>query len=65
MACMYVPAMYNKLLSSKSSKMSSHSHGMLADRGGMPELVAARGPHDISNPPLFIVNSPWGLRLLA
>ena len=47
---MYVCAMYNKLLSSKSSKMSSHSHGMLAEteRGGMPEWVAERGPHDIA-----------------
>ena len=37
--------------------MSSHSHGMLADRGGMPELVAARGPHDIFfSPPLFYRN---------
>ena len=45
---MYVCAMYNKLLSSKSSKMSSHSHGMLAERGGMPELVAKRRPHDIA-----------------
>ena len=49
---MYVLCTIN-YMSSKSSKMSSHSHGMLADRGGMPELVAARGPHDIFN--------SWGL----
>ena len=52
---MYVCAMYNRLLSSKSSKMSSHSHGMLAERGGMPELVAERGQHEIALIPHYLL----------
>ena len=53
---LYICAIYAiNYMSSKSSKMSSHSHGMLAERGGMPELVAERGQHEIALIPHYLL----------
>ena len=54
---LYICAIYAiNYMSSKSSKMSSHSYGcMLAERGGMSEWVAQKGSHDTSLLPHYLL----------